>query len=341
MLSMRGMDSSTCSLRPAEIEVVDATTRHTVAATQTALERDKLLAQIARSRSNGQTRAATLPKGLTGSDFQDPVLSAIADLRSGEAARIKRVLTSQAITPTLLPHLIPLLAHQEHLRDVFQALRPLAATATGQLSDALLDRKLHPVIRRRLPLVLGQADNQRAVEWLMAGLTDADWNVRLRCGQACQRLKENYGDLTFDRAKLFELVYREIGLRQDSPGAAPPAPVQHAQPDESEQLHHLFNLLGLIYDPRIFELCFRAVQGKDRALQGTALEYLENLVPPELRRALWPLISRGEVSSKSGRTSQEMVRELLGAASRLTGKGAKSSIDQTLGTKGFVSSAPE
>jgi hypothetical protein len=220
-------------------------------------------------------------------------------------------------------------------------MRPLASTATGQLVDALLDPKLHPVIRRRLPLVLGQADSQRAVQGLMEGLADEDWSVRFRCGQACQRLKENYGDLKFDPANLFELVNREIRFRQEHQGASSTSPAKHSEQDNGEHLHHLFNLLGLIYDARIFELCFRAVQGRDRGLQGTALEYMENLVPPELRRALWPLISSGKVRQKSGRSSQEMVRELLGAAARLKDRSGKTKLDQTLGTKGFVSSATE
>jgi AAA family ATP:ADP antiporter len=307
------------SLRPEEIETLDTTTRQTVTATQTALERDKLLAQIAQSRQNGHKISFSPLQPLPVGNY-DSVIMAIADLRSGQTERIQKVLAGQTITTTLLPHVILLLAEQDHLREVFRAIRPLASTATGQLVDALLDRRVHPVIRRRLPLILGQADNQWAINGLMVGLADEDWDVRLRCGQALQKLRENHRQLKFERTLLMHFIEQEIRFLKDAqpplPAVSPPLEGHNS----SEHLHHLFNLLGLVYGPEVFELCFQAVRGDDLRLRGTALEYMENLLPPDLRSAVWRLIAEGEVASRSGRTTQEMVRELLGAAHRLKGK---------------------
>jgi hypothetical protein len=41
------------------------------------------------------------------------------------------------------------------LQEALNASKPLVSAASGQLVDALLDRHQHPLIRRRIPLLLG------------------------------------------------------------------------------------------------------------------------------------------------------------------------------------------
>jgi hypothetical protein len=82
----------------------------------------------------------------------------------------------------------------------------------------------------------------------------------------------------------------------------------------AEDLQHLFDLLGVLYDPDTLDLCYRSLLTADPGLRGTALEYLENLLPPEVREELWPVIAAGEGAKGAKRPLPEIVRDLLKAA---------------------------
>jgi hypothetical protein len=49
----------------------------------------------------------------------------------------------------------------------------------------------------------------------------------------------------------------------------------------------------------------------DRQLQGTALEYLEGILPPLIRQRLWPFLEDRRPAKSSDRPRQEIVNELL------------------------------
>lgn len=298
------------TLDPSEIEIKDATTKHTVALTRASLERDGLLRQIARSRkvdSKPVTRPVDSEGSVTAAGHtpsapdEDPEIKAIRDLRSQDENRIRRVLVNQAITPSLLPHLLPLFLNQGVLREALNAAKPLAAVASGQMVDALLDRRQHALIRRRIPLLLGQADNERALHGLTLGLQDRELDVRFRCAQALGRIKTNHPHLTVDTEAIWRVIHQEIARLRGS---------DRLSTQGVEPLRHLFNLLGVIFGPDVMEICYDALQVDDTTLRGTALEYLENQLPQDVRTTLWPLIVAGPSVPKSDRSAQEILRDL-------------------------------
>ena len=72
------------------------------------------------------------------------------------------------------------------------------------------------------------------------------------------------------------------------------------------------------------DICYNALQAEDPGIRGTALEYLENQLPQNVREPLWPLISSGRTITKSDRSTKEIMYDLLQA-----GRSIKSS-DQIL-----------
>jgi hypothetical protein len=219
------------------------------------------------------------------------MLNRIAELRSGQAERIRRVLRERdALEPDLVPHLLPLLARDELYPDVLRALRPLAARATGQLLDALLDPELEPPVRRRLPRVLKACPTQRAVDGLLLGLADRTLEVRVACALALLALSRAPG-LRIPPDAVFAAARRELEAGADA------------------SLDHVFTLLSLVLEREPLEVAARALQGHDRGLKGTALEYLENVLPPELRTALRPHVGVALERGKP-RPRQEVLAEL-------------------------------
>jgi AAA family ATP:ADP antiporter len=301
------------TLKADAIEIKDKTTKDTVALTQTRLERDKLLQQISLHRSGDivsadraedQQRTISTPKSLASDTDEDPEIEVIRDLRSQDENRIRRVLVNKVITPMLLPHILPLFRHQAVLQEALNAVKPLVFVATGQMVDALLDHHQHPLIRRRIPLLLGQADNERALQGLTLGLKDRELDVRFRCAEALTRMKTNHPHLSIDIEVIWRVIYREIAYFS-STGFKLTRGV--------EPLRYLFHLFGIILGPGAMDICYNALQADDPGIRGTALEYLENQLPPNVREPLWPLIAAGRTETKSDRSTKEIMYDLLQA----------------------------
>jgi hypothetical protein len=56
------------------------------------------------------------------------------------------------------------------------------------------------------------------------------------------------------------------------------------------QLEHVFNLLGLALPAEPLRIALQALHTDDATLRGTALEYLESVLPDDVRAPLWPLL---------------------------------------------------
>jgi hypothetical protein len=264
-----------------------------------------------RSRDNlSQEQPANLQKTVLAHESTPPgtheaaQLEIIQDLLSQDENRIRRALVNKKMTAALLPHILPLLRSQSMLKEALNAIQPLASSASGQLVDALLDHHQHPLIRRRIPLLLGQADNERAVQGLTLGLQDKELDVRFRCAEALARIKSNHPQLTIDIEAVWRCVYREIAFFSGADFKS----IRGVEP-----LRHLFNLFGIIFSPDVMDICYESLQVEDLSIRGTALEYLENQLPQNVRTPLWPLIESGHIETKSDRSSQDIMQDLLQA----------------------------
>ncbi len=222
----------------------------------------------------------------------DDLMAKLGELRSGNLDAIRRALGS-ALTPDLAPHVIALLARDDVGRDALAALRAIAPHCTGTLVDGLLDHTRDEVIRRRLPAVLAAGEPALATWGLWRGLADPSFEVRYRCGAVLAHFAET-GHLAHITAEdVFETVRRELG-------ADPALWKAHRVNDEvaahdqgahqGGELEHVFTVLGLVLPPEPLRIALHAVQTDDSELRGTALEYLESILPLDVRAQLWPVL---------------------------------------------------
>lgn len=290
--------------QPDEIEIVDSTTSATIASTQAAIDRDQLLREIAELQAQRQAHGSEAVSTGVPLTTQDPIIEAIIVLRGDDEEAIRRVLASQAMNAALIPHVVSLLQRDALLRETMKALAKVSSSGAGQLVDALVDPLQHAMVRRRLPLVLARSDSPLALQGLGAGLDDADWNVRFRCARALESLRRRRPQTTLGQDRLLHHVERELHAIK-------------AGGDQARRLELVFLLLGAAYDPESLELSWQALQGEDRNLRGTALEYLENLVPMHIWEFLQPIVAPGHVARKDKRTVQQAAQALRAAAASL------------------------
>lgn len=231
----------------------------------------------------------------------DGLAETLAALGSGNVARIEGVLARPRLEPALVPQVILLLADDALASSALRALRQDAGPRVPLLVAALLDERLPPAARRRVPRVLKSVGTQAAVDGLLAALQDPRFDVRYRSAQALLHLRERHASLAFPAGTVFERAAREADELDGSDG----------------RLDHVFTLLSLVGDVGELELARRALRGGDARLRGTALEYLDNVLPVEVRAALFPHVSGREAQPLSRRSAVEVRDELRRSATAL------------------------
>jgi hypothetical protein len=247
-------------------------------------------------------RALDDVSGRTGTTVpDDPVVAAIASLRSGDRTRILRVLGALPTDHLLVGALVPLLADRTILKPVVRALTAYGTRATGQLVDALLDPATPDIVRRRLPFVLKSCASILARDGLVQALATSGFEVRLRCGRALLALTEAHPELALPPHLGLQEVERELTGRHSDPAA----------------LEHVFNLLALVLEREAVTIAALAFDSNDTYLRGTALEYLETVLPPGIFAALGPRLPTTPAPALHPRGAAVVRAELLEAAATM------------------------
>jgi hypothetical protein len=219
---------------------------------------------------------------------QDPLVLATAALRSPDPDVVRPILRAEDLDPRLAPHVVPLLARADVGGDAVRALRRLAPGVTGLLVDCLLDAELPSAVRGRIPSLLRACATPRARDGLLLGLEDPELAVRRHSARALQRLTARSPSLGVPKATVMSLVSRELSAPWGEPIAAEAAAGHAMSP--APQLAHVFDLLALALDPAAVRSAYRALGARDTR-RGTALEYLETVLPAPIRDALWPRLT--------------------------------------------------
>jgi len=253
----------------------------------------------------------------------DPEIEAILSLRSRDPERVVRVLRSEeGLSAALVPHVIPLLAWHPVAADAVFALRKVAEERIGLLIDALIDPNQDFTIRRRLARVFSVCVSQRAADGLMLGLDDQRFEVRFQCGHSLASLLEKNPRVVIDTERIFAVVMREAAVGRpvwESRRLLDELDVkdevsfvdEFVRDRAGQSLAHVFTLLSTVLPREPLLISFRSLYTDDKNLQGTALEYLEGVLPPPIRERLWPFLEDRRPVARSARPRDEILADLL------------------------------
>jgi AAA family ATP:ADP antiporter len=258
-----------------------------------------------------------LPREPLPADVRD-----ILRLKSRNRDQVMQVLVRQdGLSPTLVPHVIPLLAWDPLAEHAVYALRKVAEEHVGALVDALIDPNQDFAVRRRLVRVFSVCVSQRAAEGLMFGLDDTRFDVRFQAARSLTEILEKNPTVVIDARRVFDVVEREASVgrpvwesRRLLDGVSSSeslSPLDEFVRDRAgTSLGHVFTLLALVLPREPLQIAFRSLQTDDQHLQGTALEYLDGILPARIRERLWPFLERRPLT-RTGRPREEVIAELL------------------------------
>lgn len=255
----------------------------------------------------------------------DPLLRRIARLRSANYGLVREALRDPTpIEPALIPFLIRLLAWDEVSELVIRLLRKAQCPREGQLADALLNPNEDFSIRRRIPRILRNCPSQLSAEALLEGLRDQRFEVRFRCGKALFAITSANPGLMLDKNRILRAVEREFYvsktvwssyrlLERVEDSEENPYFDEVLKDRTNKGLEHVFTLLSIVLPREPLQIAFKGLHTNDPHLRGTALEYLESVLPHKIRERLWPFLEQDAAStfsSSAPRSRQEILDDL-------------------------------
>jgi HEAT repeat protein len=310
-----------------DVKGLDATTKQTLNDATLAIDRQQLLDRIRElhAQKDGseapQSQRPAHPDRL--SPEQQSTLDSARTLLLDDEQELRQLLDqslqASRLDPLLIPLVLPLLGRRHLARLALSVLQEHCRGREGILIDALLDHELPEVVRRRIPRILRELGSPRARDGLLAALDDDNLGVRYYSAQALFRLVANHPELAPDQEHIFHLVDRETKASSEE-WSRPLSPTESdsfatAKPSSERQrarVEYAFLLLGTVLESEPLELCLKAVASGDATLRGTALEYLENVLPARLHGSLarhlgGPLARK---RSREERRAKQIVQDL-------------------------------
>ena len=182
---------------------------------------------------------------------------------------IRAVLTQGAPDPTMTAFIVPLLTDEEHGALAASVLRDMLPDNIGTLVDAMLSKTTNERAAARIAAILKHSDAPRAFRGLIDGLQSGRPTVRQGCLHAIRQYHERHSGHRVPEQPILQSIEAEANK---------------SEPD----LEFVFGLLGLLLDPDAMGLSLKALRHGDPALRGTALEYLSQVLPQNIARALLP-----------------------------------------------------
>jgi hypothetical protein len=242
-------------------------------------------------------------------------------IASGNKDAVQHALSAAPLASEDVQAAIELLAWDEVAPAAIQSLKGVARREVQTFVRHLLDSTEDFAIRRRLVTVVAAARTPEAFNALLDAMGDRRFEVRYRSARALSYLAREIPELAIDRDRVFEVMMREMAVERglwetrqliDQPDDdSSPIEAEVLRGRTSRSLEHLFTLLTLALPQETVRLAFHGLHTDDRYLRGTALEYLETVLPEGVWARLRPFLEEDGAVTRSGRSSQEAMRELL------------------------------
>lgn len=262
-----------------------------------------------------------------------------AVLASADDEQIRSVLTSsKPLGADSVPALARLLARDKFRDAAARRLIALGEPAGAGLAEILRDDTADFVVRRRIAGVLGAIPGETTFHALVEALAADRFEVRYR---AARSLSRRHAD---SNAGLEDGVWSAIRSELSRGRAVWELARLLDQTDSDEfvderaarrgqlSLEHVFRLLSLVLDAEPIHAAWNSIAGDHAEIESLALEYLEQVLPEDVRDRLWPFI--GDLSAEQARRSirplDDVIEDLMDTGATLFGGDHRAELERYL-----------
>jgi hypothetical protein len=284
-------------------EVEDPATRLTLSATALGLDRKTLLEQISRHQAalgaaaaaaGSQPNVAPAPPAEPESAEARELIESVRALLGRDRVALRQVLGRRPLDARLAAFVVPHLASDEHVKAALSALRAMGPDVVGLLADVMLSDQQPLEVRRRVPHVLRALRGPRVASALTRALSADALEVRYRAALALLEVTRDERAFVPDSKDVFALALKEVERGSLT----------------REASDHVFALLSLATTRGSLELVRQGLRTDDNKLRGTALEYLESLLPEAVRAPLVQALSERIEPRGLQRSETQLLDEL-------------------------------
>ena len=265
----------------------------------------------ARDRREAARVLALVPEA-----FVDLLVTLIGDA-DPDVAR-QAIAAAQGVTlPELIEPLVGSLPRGDVAADAARALAKYGDVLVPDLERRLHDERAPVEIRRELPGVLVRIGTPFAQQVLLEGLMQSDVTLRHRIIASLNKLHDIHPDVRVDPNVVEVVLAAEIAGHYRSYQVLGPLRAQLKDDDPilqalhhsmEEELERMFRLMALLFRGAALHDAYVGIRSSNPIVRANALEFLDNVLKPELRRVLVPLLD-----------SQVTVDERIELANRLVG----------------------
>jgi AAA family ATP:ADP antiporter len=198
-----------------------------------------------------------------------------------------------------LPLLLERLSDDRLAPAVSDALAAFGDSIVGTLRDHLVDTGLPGKLRGRVVAILSAIGSRAAVDVLLDNMLDNDAEIRFRVIAALNKLRTFRPDTELDPQMIEAVLAAEIMghyrssqiLARLGDSSDPKDPVTTGlKSSMGQELERIFRLLSLMYPNYDFHSAYFGLQSADAVVHANALEFLDNVLKPQLRNVLVPLL---------------------------------------------------
>jgi AAA family ATP:ADP antiporter len=250
-------------------------------------------------------------------DLFDRELRTLLDDDDVEVARTAIAAAGRLKKRVLIDRLIDRLREPDLADAATAALAEFGDRIVGTLRDYLTDSQMPTEVRREIPKVLQAIATPAAQVVLTESVLDRDVVLRYHTIAALNKLGQAHPERSADR-KLIEMVlgaeimghYRSyqvlatLGTSLDETN-----PISHGLDESMEkEAERIFRLLKILYPEYDMHSAHVGLQSADPVVHDNAVEFLDSVLPPEVRALIVPLFDR-----------QVPVADRIATANRLLG----------------------
>ena len=157
---------------------------------------------------------------------------------------------------------------------------------------------------------------------MVLGLDDLRFEVRFQSGRSLAAIVDKNPLVRIDKEQILSVVAREAAVGRMvweshrlldalETGDAPPFVDEFVRDRAGQSLAHVFTLLSLVLPREPLQVAYRGLHTDDPHLKGTALEYLEAVLPAAIRERLWPFLEDRQPGRRPARQREEILADLL------------------------------
>jgi AAA family ATP:ADP antiporter len=234
---------------------------------------------------------------------------------------------------SFLPPLLQQLRRRRLRAPARKALARLGDDVMETAASLLEDTSQAIELRRALPRLLAEFDNQDAVDRLLSCVPDDDLSTHYQMVKSLGKMRARYPRLKFDRSEVERVLRAETEAYSNHAARLAAVRRSHLQDDSLSLLDRalaehfdftrdrIFRLLGLIYPPDDLYNSWNAVVNGRPPVRAAALEFLGNLLSPNHRDEILPLLEASgpeavpavgrRLIDRSSLSTDRVLRELL------------------------------